>query len=101
MLSLKVGSYFVNFKHTHFDYPITLENGKPIKAFTQCELYVPEDQVNPVAIGQSYCSVLDKFTKPKGRQIALKFALNELGLAKAEREVIWRDYLRQCRRPTT
>jgi hypothetical protein len=58
------------------------------KAITLCHLSVADKRVTAFAL----CSVKDNFNKEKGRKIALSRALQESGLGREDRELVWYRY---------
>lgn len=77
--------YWLYFKYT------TNSKGNRI---TEC--FINQDKTE-IATGRSSCSSKDLFTKQKGKRIALKKALEILGLNKQERGDFWFDYLNQSK----
>ena len=59
--------------------------------------YIYDDYGRLVAAGASWCHVVDEFSLPRGRRLALHRALLGFHLTKKQRIKVWNKYLKKFR----
>lgn len=65
-----------------------------LRGVTDCIIVYNNIDGDSVATGRAFCSMQDNFNKAKGRRISLTRALEQLGVSKEIRAIVWTEYLK-------
>jgi len=89
--------YSVKWKHENYTNSDEATRAEKI-SFTECTI---ENLTNPEVKGSSIATLAkgDQFNKNMGRKIALKRAMNKVGLAKSTRKLFWNSYHQMINKP--
>lgn len=94
--------YLIDWMHAQYPRPesLLLENGKEmqVRGNTTCIIQPAEGMTPPevtpsaMVVGIAWCAAADVFEKEKGRKVSLARALEESGMPREDRTIIWREY---------